>query len=108
MKDWVELVPSNGNNAHKGGPNTVVVLPPNEDDASYKFEPEKPTEIVPEWPTPSGRTKLEVEAYCNDKIRNSASGKICAIIPSFPFHQFVQQCVTDIQVVLQHANLVLS
>ena len=98
MEGWVELVHPNVHIGERGSSNEVVVLPPIEDDVNYKFEPEKTPDIVPGWPTPSGRTKLEVETYCNDKIRNSTSGKICAVIPSLTFDKFVQQCITDIQV----------
>ena len=101
---WVELVHPNAHVRDKAGSNPVIVLPPIEDDVIYKFEPQNTTEIVPGWPTPSGRTKLEVEAYCNDKIRNSTSGKICAVIPRLTFDQYVQQCITDIQVVRLHFN----
>ena len=99
IEGWVELVPPNGNIELKGSPNAVVILPLNEDDTNYEFEPENMTNVIPQWPTPSNRTKLAVEAYCNNIIRHSTSGKICSIIPSFPFHHFVLQCITDIQVV---------
>ena len=98
MEGWIELIHPNAHMGDRADSNTAVVLPSIEDDFSYRFEPEKTTDIVPGWPTPSGRTKLEVEAYCNDRIKNSTSGKICAVIPSLTFDQFVQQCITDIQV----------
>lgn len=101
---WVQLIPPNAHIARKQNTKTEVVLPLNENPI-YTHKPEEPSGIIPKWPTKSGRTKLEVEAYCNDKIRNSTSGKICAIIPNFPFHLYTQQCVTDIQVFLKHVKL---
>ena len=104
MKDWVELVAPSAAKGNRGGLNAKVVLPRNENVTNYTFNPDKPTETVPNWPTKSGRTKEKVEEYCNSTIRNSPSGRICSIIPDFPFYHFVHQCITDIQVLF---NVVL-
>ena len=93
-KKYTQLVPAiavQGKNIAK-----TVVLP--DVDGDYDFEPEEPPKVTPGWPTASGRTKQQVEAYCIAQIKNSASGKICSIIPDFPIDQYIQQCIVDIKV----------
>ena len=101
MKDWVELVAPSANRGNTRHQNNKVFLPKNENATNCTFSPDRPSGIIPDWPTKSGRTKEKVEEHCNNAIRNSPSGRICSIIPGFPFHHFVHQCITDIQVLFE-------
>ena len=102
MKHWVELIAPSAQWGNTGHLSSIVVLPISDNVTNYTFKPDEPTGTIPDWPTKSGRTKENVEEHCNNTIRNSPSGKICSIIPGFPFHYFVQQCITDIQVLFKH------
>ena len=95
---WVRLLPPVAILEIQQGPTAAVILPKSDKEANYAFKPDQPTGKIPGWPTSTGRKKEQIERYCNDKIRNSSSGTICSIIPKFPLHQYVQQCMTDIQV----------
>ena len=107
MKDWVELVAPRANRDNTLQLNKKVFLPTIENVTNYTFKPDEPTGTIPDWPTKSGRTKDKVEEHCNNAIRNSPSGRICSIIPDFPFHHFVQQCITDIQVLFKLLHYVV-
>ena len=96
-KGWTRLVPQIVVTTIQQHPNTLP-LPKSDPETDYDFKPDEPPGIVPGWPTASGRTKQKVEEYCNSVVRNSTSGQICSIIPDFPIAQYVEQCITDIQV----------
>ena len=83
---------------HPAGNNGILILPPIHKHIAYEFNPDVATGIIPGWPSASGRTKKEIQAYCEQALQNSTSWEICSIIPHFPINHYVQQCITDIQV----------
>ena len=75
-----------------------VVLPEDDDSVFYKYDPAPMEPVNITWPTTSGKTQSQVRSYCNQKLRNSAPGKLCTKLPDFSFDTYVQQCMDDIQV----------
>ena len=52
-----------------------------------------------EFPTPTGKTKIEVETNCTNAIKKSLLYEACAqVIDDFDISNYVQSCVTDTQV----------
>ena len=98
IDDWDELVSPNAITTGEGIRNKRVILPKNDQDVNYKYNPDQPSGIIPSFPTKSGRPEVEVKAYCSNAIRNSSAGRICSAIPDFPFDHYIKQCVKDIQV----------
>ena len=92
------LPPISVEGIHPTNDNGILILPPINIHIDYQFNPDVPSGIIPEWPLASGRTKEEVQAYCEQTMRNSTSWNICSMIPNFPISHYVQQCITDIQV----------
>ena len=78
--------------------NNVITLPEDDEAVDYEYDPKPLPNITISWPTTTGKTEKEVVRYCNDKIRNSAPGKVCKKISGFDFTSFLQQCIDDIKV----------
>ena len=65
----------------------------------YRYDPEQITPVVPQWPTPKGKTLVGTRSYCNREIGNSEVAKVCMkLIDGFDVTDFVVECVSDIQV----------
>eukprot|EP00795_Rhopilema_esculentum_P008757 gene8757-14783_t len=98
---WRELkplLPSCGERKRRSVEETILIPSTNDDDAFYVYHPANISFTVPSWPTPLGKSKLEVEVYCNNTVKNSAPGKICSAIKKFDIDSFTNQCITDVQI----------
>ena len=76
----------------------AVVLPEEDDSAFYVYNPTPLIQINVTWPTPKNKTFSGVRSYCDNLLKHSASGKICAKLPDFSFDTYTQQCIDDVQV----------
>ena len=65
------------------------------------YTPLPPTGPPPTFPTITGKKKPVVRQYCENRIRNSAVGKACSIIPNFPFQNYIDICVQNVKVSLR-------
>ena len=77
-----------------------IVLPDDDEDLlQYLYDPEQITPVVPQWPTPKGKTLTGTRSFCNREIGNSEVAKVCMkLIDGFDVTDFVVECVSDIQV----------
>ena len=76
-----------------------VFLPDDEDFANYTYNPDSNENYtIPGWPTATGKTKSQAEAYCRTTLVNSPAGQACSKLPSFSMEKYVRQCVEDVEV----------
>ena len=77
-----------------------IVLPDDDENLmQYLYDPEQISPMVPQWPTPKGKTLAATRSYCDKEIRRSEVAKICTkLIDGFDVTDFVVECVSDIQV----------
>ena len=75
-----------------------IDLPDDEPPPDYKYDPDNKNVTIPNWPTKTGKTRLEVTNYCSNAIKNSQGGRICSKIDFFDFQLYIVQCVSDIRV----------
>ena len=76
----------------------AVVLPEEDDSAFYVYNPTPLIQINITWPTPKNKTLSDVRKYCDNLLKSSAPGKLCAKLPDFSFATHTQQCIDDVQV----------
>lgn len=71
------------------------------------FEP-----VIPEWPTPTGKTEDDAKKHCEDKIKDTETYKACKRVLGgrFRINGALQQCVDDTLVcwVMSHFNNILK
>lgn len=76
----------------------TVVLPEEDDSAFYVYNPPPLIQVNITWPTPKNKTLSDVRKYCNNLLKNSGPGRLCAKLPDFSFETYMQQCIDDVQV----------
>lgn len=99
--DWIEFRypgESSCSKRKKRSLESVITLPEDDEAIGYVYDPKPLANISVEWPTKSGRTEENVTNYCNEAIRNSAPGKVCAKMADFNFTSYILQCIDDIKV----------
>ena len=96
-KDMVEIFSEYPYGNHTDINGKFVVLP-NDESSLREYNPDQLQVKNQTWPTKSGRTKEEVETYCNSALIESAAGKAAVTLPGFSIKPYWQQCVDDMQV----------
>ena len=78
----------------------AIILPDDEESLwDYVYAPEPLKAVVPNWPTPLGKTLAKTTAYCDQQLRNSEIAKICSkLLDVFDVTDFVKECISDVQV----------
>lgn len=71
-----------------------------DDNTINDYDPPDQNFLPKTWPTPSGKTQAEVEAFCDNAILNSTSGQACSLTlgDSFGIATFRRECISDILV----------
>ncbi|XP_057295478.1 von Willebrand factor D and EGF domain-containing protein-like isoform X2 [Hydractinia symbiolongicarpus] len=77
--------------------NTIIV-PDEDDNTIYEYDPPDQNFVPKTWPTPTGKTQAQVEAFCDNAILNSTSGQACSLTlgDSFGIATFRRECISDI------------
>ena len=87
---------------------TETTLPDYDADLDYIYDPPQLASVSITWPTKTGKTKSQVEAYCRTAVATSEPGNICSGISDFSYLPFILQCVEDVQVGFPHRSVSLS